>query len=91
MRLKLPKHFSRWVIFSICAFLVGFIIARLLIPSEPGPATQSQSLIGGGPAQAQPDLLMEKRDISAIPIVVAVVILAALITYGYLREKKKKI
>ncbi|MFC2141143.1 hypothetical protein ACFLQP_02480 [Acidobacteriota bacterium] len=91
MRLKLPKHFSRWVIFSISAFLVGFIIGWLFIPSEPGPATQSHSLIGGEPAQTLPQLPMEKRDVSAIPIVILVVLFVALLTYGYFREKKKKI
>jgi hypothetical protein len=91
MRLKLPKHFSRWVVFSISVFLVGFIIGWLFIPSEPGPATQSRSLIGGEPAQVLPQLRIEKRDVSAIPIVIVVVLFAALLTYGYIREKKKKI
>jgi hypothetical protein len=90
MKLKLPKHFSRWVIFAICAFLVGFIIGWLFIPSEPGPAAQSPSLIGGEPPQALPRLPMEKRDVSAIPIVIGAVLFAALLTYGYFKEKKKK-
>lgn len=91
MRLKLPEHFSRWVIFSICTFLVGFIIGWLAISSEPGPAEQNHGLIGGEPTRALPGLPMEKRDVSAIPLVIAAVLFAALLTYGYFREKKKKL
>ena len=90
MRLKLPAHFSRWLMLSIASFLVGFIIAQLLIPSAPGTPSVQKRLMGGNSAQAQAEPLIEKKATPLLPILVAGVLLAVVVAYGYFREKKKK-
>lgn len=90
MRLKLPAHFSRWLMLSIASFLVGFIIAQLLIPSAPGPPAAQKRLFGGSQTQAQAESIIEKKETPIVPIIVSGFLLAAVVVYGYFREKKKK-
>jgi hypothetical protein len=70
--------------------LIGFIIAWLFMPSSPGPPTSRQRLIGGGPTQSESDLPMKKNDVSIIPIIIAILVLVGIITFGYLNEKRKR-
>jgi len=90
MRLKLPKHFARWVMFCVAAFLVGFIIAQLLIPSVPGAPNKVKRLINGAQAQPVAEPILEKEEPSFLPVLVAAGILVTLMTYAYYREKKRK-
>jgi hypothetical protein len=91
MRLKLPAHFARWVMISIASFLVGFIIAQLLIPSAPGTPSAQKRLMGGSPTQALAEPLIEKKSTPLLPILVAGVLLAGVVAYGYFREKRKRL
>lgn len=90
MRLKLPEHFARWVMLSVAAFLVGFIIAQLLIPSAPGAPSSVKRLINGSQAQTTAEPILEKQEASFLPLVVALGVLVLLVTYGYYREKRRK-
>jgi len=92
MKLTLSKHLWRWAALAVAFFAVGFIVAQFLQP----PAN-SQVIRGGKslfhdstPRQAVDQNILKKPEATYTAIIIAVIIISALVGYGYYREKRKK-
>lgn len=84
MKFKLSKNVIRLVILGLVLFMVGFFAAKLLTPTREGEATGGSSDSGG----LKPTI--EKKEASYTAIIVIVGMVAAVVGYGYYRERKRK-
>jgi len=91
MRIKLPPHFLRYVIIMLVFFVIGFIIARLLAPAPDAVSGGgTYSLVKEAGQASSGESIAEKPEPSYIGIIIALVVISFIVTYGYYREKRKK-
>jgi hypothetical protein len=84
MKFKLSKNVIRLVILGLVLFMVGFFAAKLVTPTRGEKATDGSSGSGG----FKPTI--EKKETSYTIIIVIVALVAAVVGYGYFRERKRR-
>jgi uncharacterized membrane protein len=87
MSIKLPKNFFRWLIIAGICFVVGFIVAQLFMTPTAVVIEGGESVSGDG--QSPPEQVLKKSEPSYLGILIALSIIAALIGFGYYRERRK--
>ena len=91
MRLKLPPFFKRCAIVMVICFIIGFVVAILLAPSpEAKTGGSNYSLLKEAGQAAPSQSFSEKEDPSYLGIIIAIFVIALIVSYGYYREKRKK-
>jgi hypothetical protein len=83
------KPWIKWTIIAVSCFVVGLVLAQLFAPSPTHQeAAGGSSILGGGSSAT--DNITEKESGGFTVIIVAVLIIGAIIGFGYYREKRKK-
>ena len=91
MNFKKPKHLLRWIIFCVAAFAVRFIIAKLFMPAGPVGSPTQQLMPAQKAAGGATQILPEEQDGSPLLIIAGVVmLLLAVVAYGYYIDRKNK-
>jgi len=92
LSIKLPPHLKKWAWATIAALVIGFIIGYLF-SSGTGPAAHQRTVnltTGGGQSQSDNQKLLEDEKSNYTIVIGGIILLVALVTYGYYKEKQKK-